>query len=85
MAVGQTSQSKIPPPSGSDKSPISNRKTGNIVGEVLYELKHTTWPTFPEAWRLTMVVLAVIVSMAIYMGIIDFVLSTLTKTFHLIK
>jgi len=76
MAVGQTS---------GDKTPLTPVKRKNILAEVMYELKNVTWPTLPEAWRLTMVVLAVIVSMAIYMGIIDAVLSTLTKTFHLIK
>jgi preprotein translocase subunit SecE len=57
----------------------------NFIREVLVELKKVTWPTLPEAWRLTMVVLFVIIAVAIYVGAIDYVLSTLTTRFHLIK
>ena len=47
----------------------------NFLHEVMAELKKTTWPTLPEAWRLTVVVLAVIVVIGLYVGITDFVLS----------
>lgn len=56
-----------------------------FLHEVMTELKKTTWPPFPEAWRLTMVVLGVIICVAIYIGIIDMSLSWLTKRFGLIK
>ena len=57
----------------------------NFPREVLSELKKVTWPTLPEAWRLTVVVLSVIVAVAIYVGAIDVVLSKLTSQFKLIK
>jgi preprotein translocase subunit SecE len=56
-----------------------------FFNEVIVELKKTTWPTPKEAWRLTMVVIGVIVAIAIYMGVIDAVLSWATKKFNLIK
>ena len=60
-------------------------RRSNFISEVFAELKKVTWPTLPEAWRLTVVVLFVIVSVAVFVGAIDFVLSTLTKRFDLIK
>jgi preprotein translocase subunit SecE len=66
-------------------APAPPSKRGNFLGEVLVELRKVTWPTLPEAWRLTLVVLFVIVTVAIYVGIIDFVLSSLTNRFQLIK
>jgi preprotein translocase subunit SecE len=65
-------------------SPAPVRRS-NFISEVFVELKKVTWPTLPEAWRLTVVVLFVIISVAIFVGAIDFVLSTLTKRFELIK
>ena len=76
MAVPQTS---------GEKTTLTPTRKKNFLAEVLYELKNVTWPTPQEAWRLTMVVLAVIVSMAIYMGIIDALLSTAVSRLHLIK
>ena len=61
------------------------RGVGQFFREVLVELRKTTWPTPKEAWRLTSVVLGVILIVAVYIGTIDFVLSTLTKKFNLIK
>lgn len=46
-------------------------QTGNYFKQVWDELKKTTWPTWPEALRLTYVVIAVIVSVGIYMGFMD--------------
>ena len=34
-------------------------KRSNFIAEVMVELKKVTWPTLPEAWRLTVVVLFV--------------------------
>ena len=70
-----------PEPTGPAPAP----KRSNFLNEVLVELKKVTWPTLPEAWRLTVVVLFVIISVAIFVGAIDFVLSTLTARFHVIK
>ena len=61
------------------------QKTNKFGQEVLTELKKTTWPTRQEAIRLTSVVVAVIVALGIYMGILDAVLSFLVSKFSLIK
>jgi preprotein translocase subunit SecE len=60
-------------------------RRSNFLSEVWVELKKVTWPTWPEAWRLTVVVLFVIVTVAIFVGAIDYVLSALTARFQLIK
>jgi len=60
-------------------------RSQNFINEVLVELKKTTWPTLPEAWRLTTVVLGVIVAIAVYVGLIDFILTLLFNRLHLIK
>jgi preprotein translocase subunit SecE len=69
---------------GPPDAPVPARRS-NFISEVFAELKKVTWPTLPEAWRLTLVVLFVIVTVAVYVGAIDFVLSWLTNRFHLIK
>ncbi len=53
--------------------------------EVWVELQKTTWPTPREAWRLTTVVLTVIVIVALYIGAIDFLLTFVTRKFSLFK
>lgn len=66
-------------------SPASPQRKSAFLTEVLTELKKVTWPTLPEAWRLTTVVLGVIVAIAIYMGLIDFFLTVIFNQLHLIK
>ena len=68
-----------------ESAPSPMGKGKGFLNEVIVELKKTTWPTPKEAWRLTMVVMGVIVAIAIYMGAIDAVLSWATKKFQLIK
>jgi preprotein translocase subunit SecE len=54
----------------------ANLKKGhNYVQEVIVELKKTTWPSRQEANRLTFVVISVIVSLGVYMAILDSILS----------
>ena len=43
----------------------------SYLQEVLMELSKTTWPTRPEALKLTYIVIGVIVVLGIYMGIMD--------------
>ena len=68
-----------------ESAPSPMGKGKGFLNEVIVELKKTTWPTPKEAWRLTMVVMGVIIAIAIYMGAIDFVLSWATKKFNIIK
>ena len=84
MALGQQPKmKKLPAPEGGG-TPNPWVRGRSFIHEVIIELKKTTWPTLPEAWRLTTVVLGVIVIVAVYLGVIDFVLSTLTNKFGLL-
>ena len=68
-----------------ENAPAPLARGRGFLHEVWVELKKTTWPTPKEAWRLTSVVLGVIIIVAFYIGGIDFLLSWLTNKFHLIK
>ena len=57
----------------------------NYLMEMLTELKKTTWPTKQEAVRLTSLVLAVIVALSIYMGILDWLLTLIVQKTGLLK
>lgn len=70
---------------GSEKAPPVLARGRGFLHEVIVELRKTTWPTPKEAWRLTTVVIGVILIVAIYVGIIDAALSWLTMRFGLIK
>jgi preprotein translocase subunit SecE len=85
MAIGQQKTVKKPMANAADSGSAPVQRGRGFLHEVIVELKKTTWPTPAEAWRLTMVVLAVIIVVAVYIGIIDFILSTLTEKFRLIK
>jgi preprotein translocase subunit SecE len=39
--------------------------------ETVGELRKVSWPTWPEARRLTLLVLAVMVIMGLYLGLVD--------------
>jgi preprotein translocase SecE subunit len=79
-------ESKSSPKAGSLSSGDSaGQRTRNYVNETLTELKKTTWPTKQEATRLTIVVVAVIIGLGLYMGMLDWVLSWLVNKFSLIK
>jgi len=45
--------------------------------ETIGELRKVSWPTPHEAWRLTKIVLAVMFLMAVVLGLLDFVFSSL--------
>ena len=59
----------------------SLEKTTNFLKEVQTELKKTTWPTKQEAFKLTYVVIAVIIVLGIYMAGLDVFLSALVNKF----
>ena len=55
-------------------------KPGGIRGfyrETIAELRKVTWPTRPEAIHLTRVVLIVIVTVGLFLGILDFLFTRL--------
>ena len=45
--------------------------------ETVGELRKVTWPTPPEAWKMTKLVLMVMVLMASILGLLDFLFSRL--------
>jgi len=45
--------------------------------ETVGELRKVTWPTQPEAWKMTRLVLIVMIVMAVILGILDFAFSKL--------
>ena len=45
--------------------------------ETIGELRKVTWPTPPEAWKMTRLVLIVMVIMAVILGVLDFAFSQL--------
>jgi preprotein translocase subunit SecE len=61
------------------------RRTTNFLKETIVELQKTIWPTPQEAWRLTAVVLVVIIILGIYMGLLDYGMTALVSKFSLIK
>ena len=69
----------------SDEKPAVIARGRSFIHEVVVELKKTTWPTPKEAWRLTVVVLMVVVAVAIYVGVIDFILTKITVGLKLFK
>lgn len=67
------------------KAPGFLVSAGRFLQEVIVELRKTTWPTPREAWRLTVVVLFVIIVVAVYVGVIDFILTRLTIALKLFR
>lgn len=47
--------------------------------ETIGELRKVSWPTTKEAWRLTWIVLLVMVSTSALLGLLDFVFSIVIK------
>ena len=45
--------------------------------ETIGELRKVTWPTAPEAWKMTKLVMAVMLLMAAILGVLDFLFSRL--------
>ena len=70
---------------GSGTPEQSLSRTSNFLKETIIELQKTKWPTTQEAWNLTLVVLAVIITLGIYMGCLDFLFTALVSKFSLIK
>lgn len=87
MAIEQKPGAKVgAPPSGGSTSPgAAPASRLRYVTETWTELKKTTWPPTPEAHRLTLVVIGVILVVGTYMGTLDWILSTLVNKFSLIK
>jgi preprotein translocase subunit SecE len=53
-----------------DKSKRENRLQ-RLIRETGGELRRVSWPTWPEARRLTMIVVAVLIVMSIFLWMVD--------------
>ena len=55
------------------------RRRFNFVGETVTELRKVIWPSRPELVRLTLMVLAVCIVLALLLGVADFGFSKLVR------
>jgi preprotein translocase SecE subunit len=86
MAIERQSPAKGGGTGGGPGNPDQSlQRTSNFLKETITELQKTKWPTTQEAWKLTYVVLTVIFVLGIYMGLLDFAMTTLVAKFSLIK
>lgn len=56
---------------GKDEKPKREGAIKRFFRETSGELRRVSWPTWPEARRLTFVVIVVLVAMAIFLWIVD--------------
>lgn len=54
-------------------------KVGTFLQETKQELNKVTWPSRDELWQSTLVVIFTTFLMAVYIGIIDFILSNFIR------
>jgi len=67
-----------------DKKKKTEKKTNAITRwwrETVGELRKVTWPTPLEAWRLTKVVIVVMITMSVILGVLDFAFTRLISWF----
>lgn len=64
-----------------DRSKSKNKRQQNAIvrfwRSTRGELKKVSWPTRPETWRLTKIVIYVTLAMAAFLGLLDYVFSQL--------
>jgi len=61
-----------------DKKPNAFQKW---FRETIGELRKVSWPTMKDAWRLTRIVLIVLVAMGAVLGLLDYIFSQLVTLF----
>ncbi|MBW6509281.1 MAG: preprotein translocase subunit SecE [Desulfuromonadales bacterium] len=54
-------------------------KMNEFLGNVKAELKKVTWPSKKDTYGSTMVVIVVVVFCAVYLGVVDMILSRLIQ------
>ncbi len=74
MAANETKSKKIDRVRRTDKKKKANAIT-RYWRSTIGELRKVSWPTSQEAWRLTKVVIMVVLAMAFVLGLLDFVFS----------
>ena len=55
----------------------------SYIKEVRLEVKKVNWPSRDQVWRYTLIVVAVSFAVALYLGGLDFVFTTLLNKFIL--
>jgi preprotein translocase subunit SecE len=56
---------------GNDEKPKREGSLQRFFRETIGELRRVSWPSGPEAWRLTRIVIIVLVIMALFLGLVD--------------
>jgi preprotein translocase subunit SecE len=88
---GAATKKETPKPTGAARPATTARKDGPIpkltryLHEVRVELKKTTWPPRPELIAATKVVLGTVIVVGIYMGVLDFLMTALTRQLGFFK
>ena len=62
---------------GKDDKPKRESSIHRFFRETIGELRRVTWPTWPEARRLTIIVIIVLIVMAMFLGSVDWAASKL--------
>lgn len=57
----------------------SIRKFRQFIDDTIGELKRTSWPSRPEVYGTTMVVVVAVIIIAAYLWVVDLVLATATQ------
>ncbi len=57
--------------SGKDEKPKREGRIKRFIRETVGELRRVSWPTWPEARRMTFIVILVLVIMAVFLGLVD--------------
>jgi preprotein translocase subunit SecE len=58
---------------GKTEKPKRENAIRRFFRETIGELRKVHWPTWPEARRLTIIVIIVLVLMAVFLGLVDWV------------
>jgi preprotein translocase subunit SecE len=56
---------------GKDDRPKREGRLKRFIRETVGELRRVSWPTWPEARRMTFIVIVVLIVMAIFLGLVD--------------
>jgi preprotein translocase subunit SecE len=56
---------------GKDNKPKRENAIQRFFRETIGELRKVHWPTWPEARRLTIIVIIVLIFMALFLGLVD--------------
>jgi preprotein translocase subunit SecE len=58
---------------GKNEKPKRENAIARFWRETVGELRKVHWPTWPEARRLTLIVIVVLIFMAVFLGLVDWV------------